>query len=121
MNKHTPGPWEVIGAHIYTKRGAENRAGSRAHESDGWNIATVNPWACTNSDGEDEDMPVSEVMANADILATSPDLLEALEAAMAFIESHVADPDLTADMRAKYAALQDLNPAAVIARARGEA
>lgn len=34
-------------------------------------------------------------------------LLQAYEAAEAFIESHVGDPDITATMRANYARLQD--------------
>ena len=60
----TPGPWEQVGIHVHTKLGAENRAGSLAHHRDGWNIATVNPWSATNADGEDEDLPVIEQMAN---------------------------------------------------------
>lgn len=79
MSEHTPGPWEVVGVHVYTKLGAVNRAGSRAHETDGWNIASINPWACTNADGEDEDMPVTEVMANAQLIAASPCMYALLE------------------------------------------
>lgn len=50
----------------------------------------------------------------------APNLLVALEAAMAFIDSHSADPDITAEMSEKYAALQAANPQAAIAKARGE-
>lgn len=48
------------------------------------------------------------------------DLLEALKAAMAFIKSHAADPDITSEMCARYAELTDLNPEAIIARAEAQ-
>ena len=38
--QHTPGPWEVIGQHVFTKLGATNAHGSKANVWDGWNIAT---------------------------------------------------------------------------------
>lgn len=115
--QHTPGPWEVIGQHVFTKLGATNAHGSKAHDRDGWNIATINPWACTNQDGEDEDMPVSETMANASLIATAPELLEALEAICLMqarnygdaTQTHIDFPELAAQARA------------VIAKARGEA
>lgn len=84
--QHTPGPWEVIGQHVFTKLGGTNAHGSKAHDRDGWNIATINPWACTNQDGEDEDMPVSETMANASLIAAAPDQNEALELTQILLE-----------------------------------
>jgi hypothetical protein len=86
-HKHTPGPWEVVGAHVYTKLGAKNRAGSKASDTDGWNVATISPWACTNSDGEDEDMPVTEAMANAQLITAAPELLQALSSAESWISA----------------------------------
>jgi hypothetical protein len=84
-HKHTPGPWEIVGSHVYTNLGAKNRAGSQAADTDGWNVATIAPWACTNADGEDEDMAVTESMANACLVAAAPDLLEALSSAESWI------------------------------------
>lgn len=63
----------------------------------------------------------AEVDANAQVISAAPDLLEALTAAMAFIESHVADWDITAEMAANYSALMGTNPRAAIAKATGEA
>lgn len=77
-------------------------------ERNGWEVAEVRP-----------DIPDQAKVAN--LLASAPDLLEALEAAMAFIDCHAADPDLTAEMCEKYAALRAANPEAAIAKARGEA
>ena len=63
----------------------------------------------------------AEVDANASLIAAAPELLDALTAAMAFIESHVADWDITAEMAANYSALMGTNPRAAIAKATGEA
>lgn len=52
--KYTPGPWEVIGGHVYTRLGAENRAGVKAHNTDGWCIASISPFPCINFDGQEE-------------------------------------------------------------------
>ena len=61
-----------------------------------------------------------EMEANAHLIAAAPDLYAALEAAMAFIESHVGDPDITDVMIRNYRTLQDLRPRDVLAKARGE-
>ena len=61
-----------------------------------------------------------ELTANANLIAAAPDLYAALDAAMAFIESHVADPDITDVMIRNYRTLQDLRPRDVLAKARGE-
>lgn len=117
MSKHTPGPWEVIGQHVFTKLGAANAHGSKASERDGWNIATINPWACTNQDEEEEDMPASETMANACLIASAPELLEALEdIASDYAERFDMDsPSTNPGMKVVVE-----NARAAIAKARGE-
>lgn len=111
MTEHTPGPWEVVGQHVFTKLGATNAHGSKASDRDGWNIATITPWSCTNQDDEEEYMPVSEVMANAALIAAAPELLEALESICAMqarnygdaTQTHLDLPYLTDKARAAIA------------------
>lgn len=63
MTKHTPGPWHLLGAKTHT-------IGIAAAVDPGWGaIATV--YASNN-------LPVGN--ANARLIASAPDLLEALEA-----------------------------------------
>lgn len=45
------------------------------------------------------------------------ELFEVAKAAMDFIESHVADPDITADMCRKHEALKNTLPRTVLAKA----
>lgn len=116
MSKHTPGPWEIVGIHIYTALGGINAKGSKAHATDGWNIATVNPWACTNEDGVDEDLQADEQRANARLIAAAPELLEAVEYCRDLLmryEINRVNGEEIADE-----ALKKLN--AAIAKARGE-
>lgn len=58
--------------------------------------------------------------ANARLIVNSPKLLSALEAAVAFIDSHVADPDITAEMREAYSRYLEEDAPAVISAAKGE-
>ncbi len=100
MNKFTPGPWLRDGRTIY----ALNERGVNRF------YASV----------QDSHAPAYELNANAALMQSAPDLLEALEAAMAFIDCHAADPDITSEMCEKYAVLRAANPEATIAKARGQ-
>lgn len=73
-------------------------------------VAACGPTA--NGSGEQE--------ANANLIAAAPHLLRALEAAVAFIESHAADPDINDRMCETYAAYLDTSPRKTIAMAKGE-
>jgi hypothetical protein len=96
--KHTPGPWKTWPS-IHSGR----------------TYVVLN----TYKDGDRGYIATAITEEDAQLIAAAPELLEALKAAMAFIESHVADPDITDEMCDKYAALQKLNPDAVINKAEG--
>lgn len=100
--KWTPGPWSVPGQ--------PDKVCAEGYTRNGWAkvIATAHTPAWMNAD---------EPWANANLIAAAPDLYAALEAAMAFIESHVADPDITDEMIRNYRALQDLRPRDILAKA----
>lgn len=69
MNKHTPGPWLVIGSEVFTGLGAENAEGIASRSDEGWMIA----------DCDAGSLSLDEVKANTALIAAAPDLLEALE------------------------------------------
>lgn len=94
MSKHTPGPWE-------SRKG---EAHDVVEEKGGRLVCFI---ASSNPNG------------NADryLIAAAPELLEALQAAMRFIDAHVADPDMTRDMRDAWAELERIGPHEVIAKA----
>lgn len=100
MNKHTPGPWILDSPDCDPT--IDDSIGN-----------------CVISGNRDGGL-YARVAADLVLATAAPDLLEALAAAMAFIDCHAADPDLTAEMCEKYAALRATNPEAAIARARGE-
>jgi hypothetical protein len=105
MSKHTPGPWFVA---------PRNEVNSAGH-----NIAMIADldWGQYR---DAEDNGEAEFEANARLIAAAPDLLEALKAAMAFLDENVADPDITAGMAQAYIKLRDINPKAIIAKAEGK-
>lgn len=104
MNKHTPGPWFNGQDGFSLGNGVVYSRHSNGNPKD---VATIRGWG-------------GEQQANSRLISASPDLLKALEAAVAFIDSHVADHDITKEMIATYAAYRESNPEAVILKARGE-
>lgn len=68
--KHTPGPWKVSPL----LSASENHRGFHIISPDGWRLAQVQPY--------DEDGVQGG--ANAQLIAAAPELLEALEAALAW-------------------------------------
>jgi hypothetical protein len=62
----------------------------------------------------------AEQEANASLIAAAPDLLRALEAAVAFIECSMKFPDGTDDSNDAYTAYLDTSPRKTIAKAKGE-
>lgn len=77
--KGTPGPWEVVnGTDIFTPLAARNGAGTAAHEKDGWHIADCSMGETQTEDGT-ENIPHREQLANARLIASAPELLEACQ------------------------------------------
>lgn len=101
MSKHTPGPWS-----FYIPEGV-----------------SVNPNQAAFLIGPTR-LPMDKVVGfkieDAQLISQGPRLLVALEAAVAFINSHCADPDITAEMREAYAIYLESKAPEVIAKAKGE-
>jgi hypothetical protein len=55
--------------------------------------------------------------ADARLIAAAPELYATLKAAMAFIDSHVADPDITGEMAENWAVLMGMQPHEVLDKA----
>ena len=109
--KFTPGPWSVHNTgDIFTDLGARNAEGIDAPSNDGWHIA----------DCDMGGLGLEELQANAHLIAAAPEIYLALRKAMDFIESHVADPDITEEMSKAWIALEEADPYAALAKARGE-
>lgn len=101
----TPGPWRVgrLGhAHVE----AEKRS----------TVANCGGW----SDNREDDNGASEKIANAHLVSAAPELVEALEAAMKYIEESPCDPDITADQAAAWKRLKDTRPEDVLTKAYGD-
>ena len=114
MAGHTPGPWSL--ETVKTSCGICHKVGPFP-----WKLGQHNH-ACIYVDYPNHDnrgLYEDELAANARLIAAAPELLAALLAAMTFIDSHVADPDITGEMATNYAALMAANPKAAIAKATG--
>lgn len=100
---HTPGPWGFWS---------------------GYNPADVFEAQITAEDGDiviaNYNYLIDQGEANARLMSSAPRLLSALEGAVAFINSHVADPDITAEMRDAYSRYLEEDAPAVIAAAKGD-
>lgn len=105
MSKHTPGPWNLFNtAEIFTNLGAVNAEGIEATSNDGWMIA----------DCDMGGLSLSEIKANAMLIAAAPDLLEALEVMIEFVANVHAN-------KAQTICYSEMDKArAAIAKAKGE-
>jgi len=112
--KWTPGPWAM--ETVRTSCGTCHRIGPFPRPA---YASKPEGWACVYDDYP-PGVGSPDLLANSRLMAAAPDLYAALDAAMAFIESHVADPDITDVMIRNYRTLQDLRPRDVLAKARGE-
>jgi hypothetical protein len=94
MSKHTPGPWQVHGSHIYTA------------DPERALLAQV-----FNSGSKASDYPLQ---ANARLIAAAPELLEALKECLPYVGQTLAN---TGSMDAYYT---EAKACAAIAKATGE-
>ena len=119
--KWTKGPWFIVtptqGFEVCTIHGVEQQP---TEDGLGQTWVYIRPESLVR-DGEWHWPDEVECTANARLIASAPDLYAALDAAMAFIESHVADPDITDVMIRNYRTLQDLRPRDALTKARGQA
>ncbi|MGP1666054.1 MAG: hypothetical protein ACTS5I_09130, partial [Rhodanobacter sp.] len=75
---HTPGPWQVTNeVNVFTALGGARADGLCAQDNDGWQIADCGD-GVTFVRGEEMSLPVREQAANARLIASAPELLEAL-------------------------------------------
>ena len=104
-HKHTPGPWRV------------GTPGPNGCCTVGTERGLMTAMVAHSINEPDQ---AEQAKADAALIAAAPELLAALTAAVAFIESHVADPDITSEMQSAYATYNAAQPEAVLAKARGE-
>lgn len=111
-HKHTPGPWEVVnGLDVFTGLGARNAAGVEAAENDGWHIADCDMGPSSTREGE-ADIPHAEKLANARLIAASPDLLTTLIALREYLSKY--PPHAGDTTGAEWGRVMDLSGAAII-------
>lgn len=114
MTKFTPGPW-VLGKwedHLgYDCMTGGVRAGPVVLDGGDYGQKSCTPISVEAR---------AKMEADARLIAAAPELYAALDAAMNFIASHVADPDITQEMADNYAKLTALKPGEMLAKVRGE-
>ena len=76
---HTPGPWTIAGVSLNPHEGHVIESDS----ADGRTIA----WTCNSLDNNGEECISQEDIANARLIASAPELLQALENLVASIEN----------------------------------
>ncbi|MBJ2203978.1 hypothetical protein [Pseudomonas carnis] len=75
MNKHTPGPWEVLNSTaVFSALGADSGDGTAADHNDGWNICDCSV-GVTCVGGDYVELGFAVQKANAKLIAQAPDLL----------------------------------------------
>ena len=114
MNKHTPGPWEIIDKYrVHSALGADSGDGCPCDDRDGWLIADCSE-SYANVGGEHCPLGDEPHEANIRLIAAAPDLLETLENLRAAFVTAVGEVSPFA-----RCALAEVD--ATIAKARGEA
>lgn len=91
---------------------AKFRKGEWRHDGTGWIVCGTKPICVldTRSDTFNGDIA---------LIAAAPKLYDSLRKAMAFIESHVGDPDMTEEMCVAFRELQESDPYKALKEARG--
>lgn len=86
MSRHTPGPWEINNlSSICSAVGAESGDGCEADQYDCWQIAECGT-GMTLVGGQMTSLGFDVVKANASLIAAAPDLLEALESMVEYVD-----------------------------------
>ena len=87
MSEHTKGPWWPG---CFVKKGGPDACHCRSILSGGWagEIAQIGLWNGIQliQDGNNDCPPLDEAIANAHLIASAPELLEACEAAWPMLE-----------------------------------
>ncbi|TKY81063.1 hypothetical protein R0L47_13540 [Pectobacterium polonicum] len=76
MGKHTPGPWFVNGKESIKVTGNMNVIQTHSSDGLGYHVAYASGWV-------DDKETAEEARCNANLIASAPDLLEALEGIIA--------------------------------------